>query len=703
MINSIEQFNNSGAFPSGKIKDIPLSPDKLKPGITTVLFDLDGTVIDSCKANHIFWNNLAKLVSNDDYKYEQISLDDYKEKYFSLGRKDTIDKWTNHNAQETERILQIATDMDKEIYPYEMITLVPDAQKAINALLDAGYKIGFVTSSTRDRINKISTMQDMLEKSSVCVCAEDIEKHKPYPSPLLMACNVLGLRPENVAYVGDQLNDIVATRAAGMWAVSFGETPFGYPHAHVSSMSELPKTIVSLGEENKQPEGLKKVDTVLKTHGADLVVAGTGLTFASFSESPTGEGKKDMALAGKEIFEELAREAIEKRGKFTVSICGGTAPEDLYRFLRDIDPEILEKTYVFFGDERPPRPKDKVRMTNFEAANKGFLSYGPAHVFNMELRSEYYSEQDLLGEARRYSEQIRAVLGDNPRFDLMIVGGGGEGPLEGHIMGLMANSPAFSKENPELVEVVYRRDTIFGLTMSPKLLNADNVMVLLPEKKKIDTIRRLMVQKEVPPKFPIGILHGKDISDKATVLTDQPYTAIFDESTHPGDAKPTGKHEEYDDLTEKKMAYDLMEKSGVGKLVSEFLNKYRVLDWELYNCCYTDSLYFRTHGQPDGLRKASVLDSEVVNKNSLRFYIWRKDKSDQTNLDKYDYFLVDVNLDGTVKVEGNLHYGTNIIDISEEGTCDLEAVRMAMIHAMHWPKNHSVFHVEEDSSVLAGR
>lgn len=91
------------------------------------------------------------------------------------------------------------------------------------ALQSRGLRWGVVT-------NKISrftgpVMSGLGLHAEVVVCGDTTPHAKPHPAPLLEACTRLGVRADQAVYVGDDLRDIQAARAAGMPAVVAG---YGY-------------------------------------------------------------------------------------------------------------------------------------------------------------------------------------------------------------------------------------------------------------------------------------------------------------------------------------------------------------------------------------------------------------------------------------------------------------------------------------------
>ena len=231
------------------------------------------------------------------------------------------------------------------------------------------------------------------------------------------------------------------------------------------------------------------------------------------------DSPEKLAQAEKAFFERVGHEAINRSGQFVVTLCGGRAPKPLFQLLRDSELD-WSKVHLFWGDERPPRPD--TGQTNFEAASEGLLQYIdiPAeNVHQIDVKSPNHQQV-----AESYIEEIKFVLGPKPQFDLMVIGGGGQGQMDGHMMGIMRNSEIFDRPNLNLVEVVSREDTGFGYTMTPKVLaSARQVLVLLPGQEKLADVRKLIETVEGGANYPIGLLNSL-AAGKVVVMTDQPIT-----------------------------------------------------------------------------------------------------------------------------------------------------------------------------------
>jgi len=111
-----------------------------------------------------------------------------------------------------------------------------------------GARLGLATAKRRSTVEIAFRYLPQLEALfDAIVCAEDTERHKPDPEPLLLALHMLEGEPENAAYVGDSPFDVEAAQAAGLRsvAVSWGgihdqeRLRLAGPDALVSTKAEL--------------------------------------------------------------------------------------------------------------------------------------------------------------------------------------------------------------------------------------------------------------------------------------------------------------------------------------------------------------------------------------------------------------------------------------------------------------------------------
>ena len=192
----------------------------------TVLFDLDGTLIDSIR----------------------LILDSYHHTMAAHGLPARTDAewlagvgtplWVQLGdwADDPERMeLLIATYREYNIRNHDtMVTAYPGVVEMVRAVRRAGKRTGLVTS--KNRVGALRGLKRVgLEADiDVIVAADDVTNPKPDPEPIHLALTRLGESPDLAIYIGDSIHDMEAGRAAGIatGAVLWG--PFGRPHLEPS-------------------------------------------------------------------------------------------------------------------------------------------------------------------------------------------------------------------------------------------------------------------------------------------------------------------------------------------------------------------------------------------------------------------------------------------------------------------------------------
>jgi 6-phosphogluconolactonase len=153
------------------------------------------------------------------------------------------------------------------------------------------------------------------------------------------------------------------------------------------------------------------------------------------------EGPAELARTAADEWRARALAAVADSGRFTVALAGGNTPGTLYRLLADPaaayrDELPWARTHVFFGDERGVPPDDP--RSNYGMAREALLArvaLPPEHVHRIR------GEGDPAESARAYEEELRALLGAEPRFDLVLLGLG----ADGHTASLFPGSAALEE------------------------------------------------------------------------------------------------------------------------------------------------------------------------------------------------------------------------------------------------------------------
>jgi 2-phosphoglycolate phosphatase len=181
------------------------------PAVRGVLFDLDGTLIDSAPDLAGAANRLRA-----DHGMEPLPLEMLRPMVGS-GARGMVGIAFGVVPGET----QFEPLRDAFLAHYEATLLQTTSPFAgvdemLSALEAAGIPWGIVTNKATRFTAAIVAGLKLVERAAVVVCGDTTPHAKPHPQPLLHAARTMGLAPEDVVYVGDDLRDAQAARAAGM-------------------------------------------------------------------------------------------------------------------------------------------------------------------------------------------------------------------------------------------------------------------------------------------------------------------------------------------------------------------------------------------------------------------------------------------------------------------------------------------------------
>lgn len=183
---------------------------KLTP--KAVLFDLDGTLLDSAKDLHSCLNKIL-----DAYSCSNIDLD-LVQQNLNAGAKGLIalafqEKSAPKNLETLrQELLTCYTDMSL----HSRAHFFEGTLSLLHSLSKNHIPWGIVTNKHERFTRPILQNLDLLDKTGAIICGDMVTRGKPSPIPLLMACNQLNIKPEEAIYIGDSLADMQAAQNALM-------------------------------------------------------------------------------------------------------------------------------------------------------------------------------------------------------------------------------------------------------------------------------------------------------------------------------------------------------------------------------------------------------------------------------------------------------------------------------------------------------
>jgi len=205
-----------------------------KRSITTLLFDWDGTLVDSAQLGlTAFEQSFAALgVAFDHEVYRAVYSPNWYSVYEAMGlpenqwqRADEL--WTQHYGEQTAQ-------------------LVEGAKQAIAELRRKGYTLGIVSSGNGNRVAREIVNVGFDGFFEVVVCHEQMENRKPHPEGLETAMRLLNRARKECCYVGDSPEDIEMGKRGGLLTVGVQSAyPTNWklkssgPDIYVQSLTEL--------------------------------------------------------------------------------------------------------------------------------------------------------------------------------------------------------------------------------------------------------------------------------------------------------------------------------------------------------------------------------------------------------------------------------------------------------------------------------
>jgi pyrophosphatase PpaX len=200
-----------------------------------VLFDFDGTVVDSGAMILASFKHATRTVLDRELSDAELLS--------SVGTP-LHDQMRLIDAERAEELVAVYRAHNEPLH---------DALQPCDGIVDVlaqlkadGRRLGIVTAKRGATVELAFAVLPLRDYFDVVVAAEDVERHKPAPDPLLLALERLGADPAEAVYVGDSPFDVAAARAAGVQSVA---VTWGGIYTEETLRAERPDTLVSTPRE----------------------------------------------------------------------------------------------------------------------------------------------------------------------------------------------------------------------------------------------------------------------------------------------------------------------------------------------------------------------------------------------------------------------------------------------------------------------
>ena len=201
-----------------------------------VLFDLDGTIIDSgwmilASYRHATRSILGREIPDDVLMAR-------------VGAGNLIEQMADFDAAKAEELAHAYREFYAPLH--SELEAFPGMIELLRRLDEEGRRLGVVSAKRGDVVQLAFDALGFGEVMDVVVGSDEAPRGKPHPDQILVALDRLGAEPDDTAYVGDAPFDIAAAKAAGVHAIG---VTWGGIHTRERVEAEGPDAVVDTAEE----------------------------------------------------------------------------------------------------------------------------------------------------------------------------------------------------------------------------------------------------------------------------------------------------------------------------------------------------------------------------------------------------------------------------------------------------------------------
>lgn len=174
-----------------------------------VLFDLDGTVIDTGSIILASMRHAAETVIGRSYTDEQLMA--------AVGGPGLEAQMQALDPERVDELVRVYRAHNEPLH--DTISSFEGMPAVLDELRDRGHRLGIVTAKRRLTVDLAFARVPIEHLFETVVGGDETERSKPDPQPLELALERLGASADQAAYVGDSPFDMQAAKAAGLYAI----------------------------------------------------------------------------------------------------------------------------------------------------------------------------------------------------------------------------------------------------------------------------------------------------------------------------------------------------------------------------------------------------------------------------------------------------------------------------------------------------
>ena len=199
-----------------------------------IIFDLDGTLIDSSPDLALAVNHMLKTLNLDTFSSDTIHY------WVGNGAKTLVERALSGKSEINSNLdpifsakaLKIFLAFYAENLAVETLTY-PKVIETLRTLKNKGYRLAIVTNKPFAFVEPILEALHLSTFFELLLGGDSLNKRKPDPLPLLYVCEQLNISVNDAVMVGDSKNDILAANACQMQSIGL---TYGYNYGEAISL-----------------------------------------------------------------------------------------------------------------------------------------------------------------------------------------------------------------------------------------------------------------------------------------------------------------------------------------------------------------------------------------------------------------------------------------------------------------------------------
>jgi pyrophosphatase PpaX len=201
-----------------------------------VLFDLDGTIVDSGWMILASFRHATQTVLGREIPDDALMA--------SVGRGHLVAQMAEFDPEKAEQLAHVYREFYAPLH--SELKAFPGMLELLRTLDEEARRLGVVSAKRGDIVQLAFAALGFGDVMDVVVGSDEAPRGKPHPDQILVALERLDAKPDDTAYVGDAPFDIAAAKAAGVHAIG---VTWGGIHTRERMEAEGPDAVVDTAEE----------------------------------------------------------------------------------------------------------------------------------------------------------------------------------------------------------------------------------------------------------------------------------------------------------------------------------------------------------------------------------------------------------------------------------------------------------------------